>query len=357
MTAWLTDALARWASGHLRAADAVEVALHRKPRSGQSNETVPFTATWPGGRLDGVARVQPERPMFLDADVRREARVLDALGAAGLPVPRVLGVVDGARAPFFVMELVAGHVPFGRPSVQRDPWLLDLDAAGRRELWTDAMRTMTAVHGVDVAAVRVALATTPEEETVVADVERTAAWLAWAAQGRRFPVLEQAVDVLRSWAPTFAPSSPPVAVWGDARLGNMIVGDDLRVAAAIDWETASIGPREVDLGWWLMMDDYATEAVGVERLDGFPSPEDTRASYELRAGVRTTDLDRFELLGALKLAITLLRTADALVDRGVIDPDSRFAHDNVPTQMVARRLGIRVPDLSPDYRRLARVDP
>lgn len=356
MTDWLPGAIEGWARGHVGATEATVTMLGR-PRSGQSNETAPFTVTWPGGHLDGVARVQPARPMFLDADVLREARVLVTLGEAGMPVPRVLGAIEDAPAPFFVMELVAGHVPFGRPSVQRDPWLVDLAADARQELWSDAMGTLVTLHDLDPAGTRAVLGTTKSDETVAADVERTAAWLAWAAQGRPFPVLEQAVERLRSWAPTFVASTHPVVAWGDARLGNMIVGDDRRVAAAIDWETASIGPREIDVGWWLMMDDYATTAVGVERLDGFPSPEDSRAYYEDRTGVRTADLDRFELLGALKLAITLLRTADALVERAVIDPDSRFAHDNVPTQMVARRLGIAVPDLSPDYRRLARLDP
>lgn len=355
MAEWLPSAIEGWAVDHLKV-DDVAVALHGKPRSGQSNETVPFTATWTDGRLDGVARLQPGRPMFLGGDVLREARVLAALGEAGVRVPRVLGTVEDAPAPFFVMELVAGHVPFGRPSVQRDPWLVDLTPDRRHALWSDAMGMVVALHDSDPAGVRAVLGTTADDETVGADVERTASWLAWAAQDRPFPVLEQAVEQLRMWAPTFSPSSPPVVVWGDARLGNMIVGDDLRVAAAIDWETASIGPREVDLGWWLMMDDYSSAAVGVDRLDGFPSRDDTRAFYEERTGVRRTDLDRFELLGAVKLAITLLRTADALVERGVIDPGSRFAHDNVPTQMVARRLGIAVPDLSPDYRRLARLD-
>jgi aminoglycoside phosphotransferase (APT) family kinase protein len=147
-----------------------------------------------------------------------------------------------------------------------------------------------------------------------------------------------------------------VVLWGDARLGNMIVGDDHLVAAAIDWETASIGPPVLDLGWWLMMDDYATSAVGVERLDGFPSPAETTSIYGAGSGLVGADLDEAELLAAVKLAITLIRTGDSLVARRVVDADSRFAHDNVPTQMVARRLGVTVPELSPDYRRLARVD-
>jgi aminoglycoside phosphotransferase (APT) family kinase protein len=97
------------------------------------------------------------------------------------------------------------------------------------------------------------------------------------------------------------------------------------VADAIDWETASIGPRELDLGWWLMMDDYATRAVGIEGLGGFPSAAETRAFYAERAGVPVAGLDQVELLAAVKLAITLIRTGDTLVERGVVDADSRSA--------------------------------
>jgi aminoglycoside phosphotransferase (APT) family kinase protein len=364
---WLTEALERWVGGHLRSsgiddATGVAVAPLAKPRSGQSNETVVFTSTWrtgsAGGRLDGVARVQPTRnQMFLDPDVGREAAVLDTLGRAGVPVPRVLGTLDASFAgtPFFVMERVDGHVPFGRPSVHRDPWLVALDPADRRRLWSSAMAIVLNVHAVDPTEMRGVLGTTPADETVAADVDRARSWFAWAAKGRSFPLLEQALDRLRSWAAGTA-ADRPVVLWGDARLGNMIVGDDHLVAAAIDWETASIGPRTLDLGWWLMMDDYSTSAVGIERLDGFPSPAETTSIYREGSGLAAADLDEAQLLAAVKLAITLIRTGDSLVARHVIDVDSRFAHDNVPTQMVARRLGVSAPALSPDYRRLARVD-
>jgi aminoglycoside phosphotransferase (APT) family kinase protein len=364
---WLADALARWVPEHLEASGATDVedvaiTLHARPPSGQSNETVPFSAAWRIGLtpygFEAVARVQPTRhPMFLDPDVLREAAALVALGGAGVPVPRILGSVDAAFAgtAFFVMERVDGHVPFGRPSVQRDPWLVALDPDRRRRAWTSAMETVLAVHAVEPSEVVGILTHGEGDHTLAARLERVDAWLAWAAKGRSFPILEHALEHLRSWAAGFAPAGPAVVLWGDARLGNMIFGEDLRVAAAIDWETASVGPRELDLGWWLMMDDYATRAVGIDSLDGFPSAEETRSFYRERAGIPLPDLDQFELLAAVELAITLIRTGDALVARGTVAADSRFSRDNVPTQMVACRLGLAVPELSPDYRRLARV--
>ena len=49
------------------------------------------------------------------------------------------------------------------------------------------------------------------------------------------------------------------------------------------------------------------------------------------------------------MATTLIRQADARVARGLAPPDTRMGHDNTVTQMIARRLGLPVPDLSPDY--------
>jgi hypothetical protein len=40
----------------------------------------------------------------------------------------------------------------------------------------------------------------------------------------------------------------------------------------------------------------------------------------------------------------------------MIPADSTFASGNLPTQMLARRLGVDVPDLSPDYARHCRLE-
>ena len=44
------------------------------------------------------------------------------------------------------------------------------------------------------------------------------------------------------------PSRAPVLLWGDVRLGNVIFGDDLAPIAVLDWDMASIGAPEHDIG-------------------------------------------------------------------------------------------------------------
>jgi aminoglycoside phosphotransferase (APT) family kinase protein len=129
----------------------------------------------------------------------------------------------------------------------------------------------------------------------------------------------------------------------------MIFGADHRCAAAIDWEVVTIGAAGIDLGHWLFFDAFATTACGVERLSGWPDRDATVARYEALSGRRVADLEFFELLEELFIATTLIRQADMRVERGVAPPDTRMGHDNAVTQMLARRLGLPVPDLSPDY--------
>jgi aminoglycoside phosphotransferase (APT) family kinase protein len=129
----------------------------------------------------------------------------------------------------------------------------------------------------------------------------------------------------------------------------MIFGTGPRVAAVIDWEVASIGAPEIDLGHWLFFDRFATDAIGVEPLPGWPDRATTIARYEERSGRALHHLDDFEMLEELFIATTLIRQADARVARGLAPADTRMGHDNTVTQMLARRLGLTVPDLSPDY--------
>ena len=55
------------------------------------------------------------------------------------------------------------------------------------------------------------------------------------------------------------------------------------------------------------------------------------------------------MVEALFMATTLIRQADARVAKGLAPHDTRMGHDNTVTQMLARRLGMAAPDLSPDY--------
>jgi aminoglycoside phosphotransferase (APT) family kinase protein len=129
----------------------------------------------------------------------------------------------------------------------------------------------------------------------------------------------------------------------------MIFGADNTVAAVIDWEVATIGSPAIDLAHWLFFDDFMTDAGGVAPLPGWPDRDQTIAEYEARSGRTVADLAYFELMEEVFMATTLIRQSDFRVERGLAPADTRMGHDNAVTQMLARRLGLTLPPLSPDY--------
>jgi len=140
---WMRQRLRRHLPGYLSinarsgVAD-LSVGPLQRPPGGQSNATVIFEASWTDGiqrrRERLVLRLQPQgQQMFLHADVVAEGVLLrDIRRLSGVPVPEVLALEDDPEVlgrPFFLMSFVAGHVPGGRPSIHRDPWLVSLGAA------------------------------------------------------------------------------------------------------------------------------------------------------------------------------------------------------------------------------------
>jgi aminoglycoside phosphotransferase (APT) family kinase protein len=348
--------LAAWLAGQLSA--AVEISDLERPAVGQSNDTVLFTATWthasqPHRERLVLRRQATANQIFREPDVIREARVLQGLAAASrVPVPEVRWCeTDPAvlGAPFFVMAEVPGRVPAGRPSIHTVGWLPTLTTRERERLWTSAMETLVAVHEVDWQRSHgFLLGDDGHGATLDAHVDRLADWYAWSTAGRGFAVTDAALAFLVEHRSEVR-AAPPALVWGDARVGNMIFGDEHTVVAAIDWEVASIGPPAIDVAHWLFFDDFATDACDIAPLPGWPDRATTVARYETLAGRALDDLEFYELMEEFFMATTLIRQADARVARGLAPPDTRMGHDNTVTQMLARRLRLPVPDLSPDY--------
>lgn len=355
----LSDPLASWLGTKL-GVDGVTIDDVSRPAAGQSNDTVLITASFPQGLGRASERLVIRRQstgttIFRDPDVIREFRVLEGLGGTRVPAPAVRWAeTDPAvlGSPFFVMEQVAGRVPVGKPSIHTVGWLPDLTPSQVGRLWASALDALVAVHELDWRARHAFLVGDAGQGADAgsgfpAYVERLVGWYRWSTAGREYPITDAAAELLQQGAA--AVTTAPVLVWGDARVGNMIFGDDLTVAAAIDWETASVGPPEIDVAHWLFFDEFGTSAVGIEPLDGWPDRQSTIARYEAASGRRLGDLTLFDVLDGLFMAGTLIRQADARVARGVAPPDTRMGHDNTVTQMLARRLGMPVPELSRDY--------
>jgi aminoglycoside phosphotransferase (APT) family kinase protein len=345
LTTWLAERLGT---------HEVAVRSLGRPDAGQSNDTVLCEVSARGRPLHLVVRRQAlGTTIFREPDVLREAHVLLGLAATGVPVPEVYWLEPDPSvlgASFFVMERVDGRVPLGKPSIHAVGWLPHLTTPERGRLWTNALEVLTTLHAVEWQATHEFLLDgEPANAQIQPHVEALVAWYRWSADGREFPITDAAIEYLQRGVAGVDCGARPVLLWGDPRVGNMIFAEDHRVAAALDFETAMIGPAARDVAHWLFFDEFQTEAVGIERLAGWPDRETTIARYEALSGCHLGSLEFFDVMESLFMATTLIRQADARVARGLAGPDTRMAHDNTVTQMLARTLGLPVPDLSPDY--------
>jgi aminoglycoside phosphotransferase (APT) family kinase protein len=360
VAAWLA---ARLAEESGTAIVSVDITSPARAGVGQSSDTWLFQARWTErGRSRTANLVLRKQPgydgIFLRPDAGREYLVIDGLaGYPSVPVPRTRWVERDPTvlgAPFFVMDQVPGIVPSGRPSIHVTGWLTTLTAGQRRCAWQSAVDAIAALHAVPWQRSHAFLAASDSpradaESGVTSYVRHMAEWYHWTAAGRRFPVTDAALAYMLEHAPG-ATNALPVLTWGDARPGNIIFDPERFVPAAlIDWEVAAIAPPEADVAHWLVFDEFATSASGIARLPGYATRDEIIGRYEATSGRRLGDVGYFEIAQSFFLATTLIRQADARVNRGELPAGTRMGHDNTLTQMLARRLGLPVPELSPDY--------
>ena len=346
-------ALEAWLAGYLGAPVAVtDLAMAAQ---GNSNETSSFTATWADAdgehREEMILRAQPEGyHLFLGNDVLFQWRMMEAVARHGaVPLPRLWFAEPGRDVlgvPFYVMGRVAGRAAADHPPYNSEGWLKDLDPARRRRAWTNGLDCLAALHRIDwhdgFEFLDDPTRGTPGLDQILTHQEAS---LVWAAAGRPQPT----TDVAMAWLREHQPADAPVAVlWGDARPGNLLYADDQSIAAVLDWEMASLGPPEADLGWWLFMDRFWAEGFGLERLDGLPTRDETVEYFAAALGRPLGDVRYYEALGALRMAIILIRAFDLMIEEGGLPPDTPVVTDNPATNILADVLGLPLPGVSAD---------
>jgi aminoglycoside phosphotransferase (APT) family kinase protein len=267
---------------------------------GHSNATYRFDRG--GARF--VLRRPPRPPIPPSAnDMLREARVLRGLQGRAR-VPRVLAVCEDVSvigAPFYVMELVDGHVvTTAMPDVLDTP-------AERERTAHELIDALVEVHGVDWRAAGLEGFGKPDGY-----LER---------QLRRFLGLWDhnktreipAVEAVGEWLKANLPQSPPATVvHGDYRLGNVLLAPQApaRIAAVLDWEMSTIGDPLADLGYFCTLyverDDPSLgkfELSTVTRQEGWPTRAELVARYEERSGRSMTDIRWYQTLALWKSVV------------------------------------------------------
>jgi aminoglycoside phosphotransferase (APT) family kinase protein len=324
LDAWLGSTMPAGAEPHV-------LSVSGTAANGQSSETVLFEAEWADAgerrheRL--VARLAPvatDVPVFPAYDLGRQYDTIGAVAQRSpVPVPRLYWYEPDARplgSPFFVMGHVDGHIPPDlMPYTFGDNWLADATDDDRSILQRSVVRILADLHAIDDAeAVFAGLRPAGPGDTALARrVAQARSWYEFAARDcGRSPLVERAFAWLDGRWP--GDPGPTVLSWGDARIGNVIF-EGMRPAAVLDWEMATLGPRELDLAWLIyshrLYQDFADQ---VERpgLPGFLRKDDVAGTYARMTGHDLRDLEPYLAFAAVQWAIVLLRVGTRRVHFG-----------------------------------------
>jgi aminoglycoside phosphotransferase (APT) family kinase protein len=266
-----------------------------------------------GAPQDFVLRTHGLTPLGIGLDLAPEFALLRHLAAAGIAVPPPVFYSDDAAiigAPFHVTRFVAGTA---------DPETI-VASAPQPDLAHDLGHELALIQRVTPPP----FLGDPPRDGIAARIER--AQRALDALGEARPVAEWAMRWLARQR--IAPLEPVLA-HGDFRTGNYLAAKG-RLSALLDWEFASWGDPDEDLGWfcsrcWRFGSAYeaggiaAREALyrGYAEISGrSPDPARVRV-WEAMAALKWLVIalhqrDRYSCKGepSLDLALTGRRAAE-----------------------------------------------
>jgi aminoglycoside phosphotransferase (APT) family kinase protein len=329
--------LGAWLVDHLDGADDVEVGDFDRPGGGYSAETllVPVRVTRGDTTTQErvvIRREMPKPPVYpvqaeVDHEIEIQWRVMRALARHGeAPIAPLLGFeTDPAvlGAPFFAMGFVGGEVPREDPMYVTDGFYVTASPEQRAGMIAAGIDTMADIHAVDVeeAGLRWLAPAGPGEAGEAADGRRQLRiWREYAEReldGRPHDLMLAAFDRCDAEIPA---GGPTVLTWGDARLGN-IIWQDHRPACCTDFEAAALAAPEMDLGWWLMFEQWAHRSSGVDPLPGSLPIDAQVERYSRRTGHEVDDIRPWMLFAAARYAAIVVRVMNRWVDRGALPAD------------------------------------
>lgn len=348
------QSVAKWLNERWREASGVEIHDLNTPRaSGYSNETIMFRASWreAGRSRNGryVLRMEPQRPPLFPAQtsvsrpsVDVQYRAMKAVAErSDVPLAPLVGYEATPAwlgAPFFVMGYVEGQVPADVPLYTQAGFLVEeATPAQRRRVVESGLEALARLHRIDWREADLDwLVPHPHTPGLRWQLDLHSGYVRAQLRGRAHPILERALE----WLDAHFPGEGELGIsWGDARLGNMIFAN-FECAAVTDWEAVALGPRAMDLGWWLMFDRYAHESAGAPRLDGMPTREEQKVHYASLTGRRIGDTHYFEVFAAVRFTAVMIPNGDRFTADGRVPPEMDLAIHNPATQVLADLLGI-----------------
>jgi aminoglycoside phosphotransferase (APT) family kinase protein len=338
----LPAVLSQWLSTVMPGGTTPEVTVESGVDSnGMSSETIILTGRW---EADGeaneekwVARVAPAKqdvPVFSSYEMDHQFEVIRLVGEmTDVPVPRVrwlepTGEVLGTQ--FFLMDYVTGVVPPDvMPYTFGGNWFADSPAESQRALQDNTVDVLAKLHEIPEAETTFGFLASQADGDEPNALQRNLNWLkSWyqfaVPDIGRSPLVEQALVWLETNWPSEVAATQPVLIWGDSRVGNVLY-EDFRPVAVLDWEMATLGPREMDVAWMVFAHMVFQELAGLAGMPGLPDfmrEDDVKATYAEKTGVQLGDLDWFYVYSGVIWCCVFMRTSARRVRFGEIEkPD------------------------------------
>jgi aminoglycoside phosphotransferase (APT) family kinase protein len=218
--------------------------------------------------------------------IEREFRVMGALQATDVPVPRMLLLCEDESVigrAFYVMEYMDGRVLWDQslPASDRDM---------RGRIYDEMNRVLAALHNVDPGAIGLGDYGRPGNYFE----RQIGRWGKQYVASITEPI--EAMDRLMEWLPAHMPASARdenqvSIVHGDYRLDNLCFhATEPRIVAVLDWELSTLGHPLADFSYHCMSwhIDPGVYARGIGGLDlhtlGIPTEHEYVARYCERTG-------------------------------------------------------------------------
>lgn len=328
--------LEEWLAGELPEGAEPRVTLHSGiDANGMSSETLVFDATrTEGGEQrtgEYVARVAPavaDIPVFMDYALQDQYDAMRIVGErTDVPVP-VVGLFeptgDVLGTPFFLMDRIDGVVPPDVPPYNwGDNWLADASPDDRKRVQDNTVKAIAALHAIPDATDAFGFldrAGYPGETPLRRNLAWARAWYEWAVPDiGSSPMVERALAWLEANEPESATDT--VLCWGDSRIGNVMY-QDFAPVGVLDWEMATVGPREMDLSWMVFAHqvfESITEVFGMPGMPDFMREEDVRATYAEETGKELGDLTWYHLYNGVQWCVVFMRTGVRSIHFGEIE--------------------------------------
>ncbi|HEX7825289.1 MAG TPA: phosphotransferase family protein [Mycobacterium sp.] len=353
----LPSVMSQWLSTVMPGGVAPDVTIESGVESnGMSSETIILTGRW---EKDGqsveqrwVARVAPRAedvPVFKDYRLDHQFEVIRLVGElTDVPVPVVRWIDttgDVLGTPFFLMDHVSGIVPPDvMPYTFGGNWFADAPVERQRELQDSTVEVLAKLHAIPNAAQTFGFLSEidPPGDT---PLRRHFGWLKdWyefaVIDAGRSELVERALAWLEDNFPTDVAASESVLTWGDSRIGNVLY-EDFRPVAVLDWEMATVGPRELDMSWIIFAHMVFQELAGLAGLPGLPDvmrEEDVRETYARLTGAELGDLKWFYVYSGVIWCCVFMRTGARRVRFGEIekidDLESTFYHGGLLKRLI-----------------------